>query len=542
MKKNILLLVFYFFLIGFFLLLFKNSVFSFQKDKFLENKYIEDEIIVKYKGDEKPFRLVKVPAGQVKEKIKEYRKKKEVEYAEPNYLAYAQFTPNDPYYSYQWHFQNSSYGGIQVEKAWEIASGSGVIVAVVDTGVAYEDYQQGLKRYCKAPDFNQTCFVEGWDFVNNDSHPNDDNNHGTHVAGTIAQSTNNNLGVAGIAWKSCLMPLKALDKTGTGTYANIASAIRWAADHQAKVINLSLGGTADSQTLKDAVVYAYQKGVTIVAACGNENKANCLYPAAYDDYVIAVGATQYDETKAPYSNYGPSLDLVAPGGNLSVDQNNDGYGDGILQQTFESSNKVCNFGYYFFQGTSMATPHVAGVAALLISAGKANTPEEVRNILQQTAEDKGAPGRDDIYGWGLVNAAAALGIAITPTPTPEITPTPTATPSPIPTFTPTPTPSSQPTPTPTPTSSPSGKCWSGEYQYLYRNSAQFKKFCKCASGTYGYKNYRYTWGRQLVYYYVDSSDSENWAVASRTSNLPVYKVTCPDGFTYPTNQDYFWPK
>ncbi|MDI6591946.1 MAG: S8 family serine peptidase, partial [Patescibacteria group bacterium] len=188
----------------------------------------------------------------------------------------------------------------------------------------------------------------------------------------------------------------------------VAKGIRFAADNGAKVINLSLGGTSDSATLKNAVAYAYRKGVTVVAACGNDNGAKCLYPAAYDDYVIAVGATQYDETKAPYSNYGPSLDIVAPGGNNDLDQNGDGYADGVLQQTFRSSFAVCDFAYYFFQGTSMATPHVSGVAALLIANGNATTPDEVRAALQETAEDLGTAGRDDTFGYGLVDAYAAL--------------------------------------------------------------------------------------------------------------------------------------
>lgn len=526
MKKLFFLL----FLFWVSLFLATKGIFSFSPPSFPsfpEKKlsYTPNEVIVKLKGDSKPFRVIKVPSGEVEDKIRELRRQKNVIYAEPNYLAYALMTPNDPYYSYQWHLDNPVYGGIHMEEAWEASNGEGVVVAVVDSGIR------------KGSDLKDTCFVAGYDFVGEDSDPTDENGHGTHVAGTIAQSTNNNTGVAGVAYKSCLMAIRVLDDSGAGTYADVAAGIRWAADHGAKVINLSLGGDAEAITLKEAVAYAYEKGVTVVAACGNDNKATCLYPAAYDDYVIAVGAIQYDETKAPYSNYGPSLDLVAPGGNTSVDLNNDGYGDGVLQQTFTKRGRRISWGYYFYQGTSMAAPHVSGVAALLISAGKANAPDQVRTILQQTAEDKGVPGRDDIYGWGLVDAAAALGAEVTPTPEP--TSTPTATPSPTPTFTPTPTPTFQPSPTPTP--SPSEKCWSGDYQYLYRKSTQVKKFCKCASGIYGYQNYRYTWGRQVVYYYLDSSDNENWTVSSRRSNLPVYKVTCPDGVVYFTNQDYFWP-
>lgn len=368
-------------------------------------EYVSDEIIVKFKEDIESFRVIKVPEGKVGEKIKEYSKRADVIYAELNYMAYALWVPNDPYYSSQWHLDNPVYGGIRMEEAWGISQGDpSVVVAIIDTGIAYENY----RNYCQAPDLAQTSFVQGYDFVNNDRHPNDDNRHGTHVAGTVAQSTNNSLGVAGVAFKTSLMPVKVLNKLGSGTYATVAKGIRYAADKGAKVINLSLGGSSSNTTLKDAIAYAYNKGVTIIAACGNDNAPSCSYPAAYDDYVIAVGATQYDETKAPYSNYGPSIDLVAPGGNNKVDQNNDGYADGVLQQTFINSSQVCTFAYYFFQGTSMATPHVSGVAALLIANGNATTPDEIRAALQETAEDKGAIGPDTTYGYGLVDASAAL--------------------------------------------------------------------------------------------------------------------------------------
>ncbi|TRZ91632.1 MAG: peptidase S8, partial [Methanosarcinales archaeon] len=252
--------------------------------------FVQDEIIVKFKGDREPFKVIKVPEGKVGEKIKEFKKRVDVIYAEPNYIAYALMVPNDTYYKYQWHLDNTAYGGIQMEKAWDISTGKGTVVAVVDTGIR------------KGTDLANTCFVPGYDYVNNDADPIDDNGHGTHVAGTVAQSTNNALGVAGVAFNSCLMPVKVLGSTGSGTYANVALGIRYAADNGANVTSLSLGGTSADETLKGAVQYAYQNGVTVVAACGNDNTATCLYPAAYDDYVIAVGATQYDETKAPYSN------------------------------------------------------------------------------------------------------------------------------------------------------------------------------------------------------------------------------------------------
>jgi serine protease len=383
---------------------------EFRQPEIVKTKCVPDEILVKFKGDPDHFRVVKVPDGKVLEKVGEYSKRSDVDYAEPNYYVYALWQPNDQYYPYQWDLDNPDYGGIQMEEAWGIQTGNAsVVVAVVDTGVAYENYTKWLKRYYLAPDLASTVFVPGYDYVENDTHPNDDNSHGTHVTGTIAQSTNNGVGVAGVAFDTAIMPVKVLDKNGSGTDANVASGIIWAADHGADVINLSLGGPDPSQTLLDAVKYAYEHGVTVIAAAGNDGSSQASYPAAYDDYVIAVGATRYDETLAYYSNYGASLDLVAPGGDLNVDQNKDGYPDGVLQNTFNPNTKnTGDFGYWFFQGTSMAAPHVSGVAALLLARGNAATPDEVRAALQGTADDLGAPGWDGTYGWGLVNAYVAL--------------------------------------------------------------------------------------------------------------------------------------
>jgi serine protease len=386
-----------------------------------------------------------------------------VEYAEPNYFRYALWYPDDPLYSYQWNFDDDhtnnpggasfnpyggvNGGGIRMEEAWLITSGSSnVVVAVIDTGVAYENYtipsyesrtvKGGVKNYQRAPDLAGTSFwqnvdeiagngldddgngyvddVNGWDFINNDAHPNDNNGHGTHVTGTIAQATSNGLGVAGIAFSTTIMPIKVLNYAGGGTDAGVADGIYYAVDNGAKVISLSLGSDAFSTTLENAVAYAYSRGVVVIAASGNDGTESVDFPAAYDDYVIAVGATRYDETRASYSDYGSSLDLVAPGGDLGVDQNGDGYGDGVLQQTFKPyegfTNKAdpTDWGYWFFEGTSMATPHVSGVAALLLAQDLSLTPDEVRDALESTAEDLGASDRDDFYGWGLIDAKAAL--------------------------------------------------------------------------------------------------------------------------------------
>lgn len=359
-----------------------------------------------YKSPALGFKRLKIPEERtVQEMVEFYKRDSNVEYAEPNYIAHAFWIPNDQYYKYQWHFDNPRYGGINMEEAWDLSfpnPGSGVIVAVVDTGVAYEDYD----IYARAPDLGGTSFVPGYDFVNDDTHPNDDEGHGTHVTGTIAQTTNNYTGVAGIAFSCSIMPVKVLDNTGSGTYADVAEGIRWAADNNAVVINLSLGGKFSSETLRLACEYAYNKGVVLICASGNDGRRSVSYPAAYDKYNIAVGATRYDEKRAYYSNYGSSLDLVAPGGDLRVDQNKDGYGDGILQQTFKKGEPT-NFAHYFYQGTSMAAPHVSGAAALLIYKGVSG-PDNIRNILQTTAEDKGSVGWDKYYGWGIVNAYKAL--------------------------------------------------------------------------------------------------------------------------------------
>jgi len=270
-----------------------------------------------------------------------------------------------------------------------------------DSGILFHDDVSGINawentQYEQAPDLSGTIFMSGYDYVNNDNHPNDDDGHGTHVTGTIAQTTNNSLGVAGIAFNTTIMPVKVLNSAGTGTYQMIADGIYYAVNNGADVINMSLGGSSAAVILEDAVNYAYDNGVVVIAASGNENLGQVSYPAAYNN-VIAVGATQYDETRSSYSNYGSSLDLVAPGG---------GGSNGVVQQTF--GNTVQDWGYWSYQGTSMAAPHVSGVTALLLSKNSNLTPSELKTILESTAEDKGDLGWDQYYGHGLLDAHAAL--------------------------------------------------------------------------------------------------------------------------------------
>jgi len=372
---------------------------------------------VAYTSPHAGFRRLNIPKTKsVEEMVEIYSRNPNVEYATPNYLMHTSTVPTDPYYVYQWNFHSGH--GINLTSAWDISTGQGVIVAVLDTGIAYEDYN----TYTLAPDLAGTSFKTGWDFVNNDPHANDDHGHGTHVAGTIAQSTNNGIGAAGVAYGCTLMPVKVLNKRGSGTLQYLIDGITYAADNDADVISMSLSFApgVNPEGLEDAINYAYGQGVTIVAAAGNDGLGTVCYPAAYEN-CIAVGATRYDGTRAYYSNYGSALDIMAPGGDTGVDQNGDGYVDGILQQTF--SVRPTNFGYYFYQGTSMATPHVSGVAALIIANGVTG-PDNVRAAIQDTAKDIDTKGWDAGSGYGIVDAYAAL--TYTTTVQPPVNQAPTA--------------------------------------------------------------------------------------------------------------------
>jgi serine protease len=300
--------------------------------------------------------------------------------------------PNDPLYSKQWHMRQ-----IGMPKAWQLADGGGVIVAVIDTGVAYETFG----RFHQVEDLAGLEFVKPYDFVNNKAHGNDDHGHGTHVAGTIAQVTHNGKGVAGVARNVKIMPLKVLGANGSGSVAGIADAIRYAADNGAKVINMSLGGAFPSRVLKKAVEYAYNKGVVVVCAAGNESRG-VGYPAAYPG-AFAVSATQEDEATTFYSNYGKEVDIAAPGGNTRG-----GDAGGVLQNTIVVGNPEKS-GYFAFMGTSMASPHVAGVAALVVGEGVTN-PAMVEQILKDTARKPSGKQKytSDRYGAGIVDAPAAV--------------------------------------------------------------------------------------------------------------------------------------
>jgi len=315
--------------------------------------------------------------------LKKSKLAKSTELIEPNYTYSAFEVPNDPDYSKQWNLRS-----IKVESAWDETKGSGMTVAVIDTGITI------------VPDLKNTKFVPGYDFVNDRVEAEDDSGHGTHVAGTIAQSTNNNYGVAGIAYEASLMPLKVLSSFGGGTVADIAEAIKFAADNNADVINLSLGGGGESHLLKEAIDYAYKKGVVIVAASGNANQNAASYPARFP-HVIGVAALDAAGEKAPYSNFGAGVDISAPGGSGT------GAG-GILQETIQPETREAVF--IGFQGTSMAAPHVAGVAALVKAAG-VEEPDQVLSVLQKSS----LVVQDDAlnyFGAGQLDAAAAVKLAM----------------------------------------------------------------------------------------------------------------------------------
>ncbi|MFW1676756.1 S8 family serine peptidase [Pontibacter sp. JAM-7] len=335
--------------------------------------------------------LLSVPTGLEKSYIQAFHEKGVT--AGYNLIATKAEAVNDTYRGYQWHFD-----AVQVNEAWDMATGQGVVVAVLDTGLD-----------TTGPDGVKACLADAADFTGNSNGWVDGDGHGSHVSGTVAQVTDNGRGVAGMAYGACVLPIKVLDNTGRGTFVDIAAGIYHAVDHGAHVINLSLGAKASSGLTRDSVLapaldYAEAHGVVVAAAAGNDNyAANVAYPASYKT-TIAVGATDSVDQRASYSNYGKYLDVMAPGGDVSVDADGDGYTDGVLQETTRDGR----WSYFFYQGTSMATPHVSALAAMLLEVNPDLTPADVRELIRSTSIDLGAGGPDSVYGYGLIQAADAL--------------------------------------------------------------------------------------------------------------------------------------
>jgi serine protease len=360
----------------------------------------------------------------VHETIAELEDDPNIEYAVPNWRAQAAALPaNDPAARRQWNLFQP--WGINLSEAWTLAQslgapgGRGAVVAVLDSGVAYEN----RGRFRRAPDLRRSTFVHAFDFIDNDRHPNDTFGHGTHVAGTIAQTTDNGVATAGIAYNAKIMPLRVLDEQGAGDSAAIARAIRWAARYGADVINLSLEFPAEVRAAEipdviGALRYARRHGSLVVGAAGNQADFVVAYPARATS-VLAVGATTITGCQADYSNSGDDLDIVAPGGGADAPNNDsvwdsqhchpDSFGRPIVQQTFVDEGLIRRFGLpRDYEGTSMAAPHVSAVAALIIATkrlGPNPSPQAVEAHIEATARPTDRPDR---YGAGLVDAGAAL--------------------------------------------------------------------------------------------------------------------------------------
>jgi serine protease len=371
------------------------------------------------------------PGVSVGTALRRLRARSDVVWAVPDYRAHSAggLIPNDlgdgsaagDWQLLQWNFAGPF--GVNAPQAWaNVAAdgapgGRGVVVAVLDTGVAYAN----RGRFVRSPDFSRYGFVRGHDFIAHNAFPNDRNGHGTFVAGTIAEATNNHYGVTGLAFAARIMPVRVLDSQGEGEASTIAEGVRYAVRHGARVINLSLEFSSnvtasDIPELIEALRFARRHGVLVVAAAGNEAHTAIAYPARAPN-VVAVGASTEHGCLADYSNDGSGLTLVAPGGgadaNLPGDPNchpEMPAGRDVFQVTFTGGSPR-RFGLPSgYEGTSMAAPHVSAIAALVIASGvlgRDPTPAQVISRLRATAHKLGGGGDEALYGAGLVDAAAA---------------------------------------------------------------------------------------------------------------------------------------
>lgn len=348
--------------------------------------------------------VMKIAEGStVEETLAALKNNPDVLYAGPDYKLRLAAQPNDQLFRYQYALYNpggtlqipgsptgKSRADIKATGAWDFAKGDpNLLIAVLDSGIDYTH-----------PDLASKVISTGKDFINDDNDAMDDHWHGTHVAGIIAAATNNTEGIAGVAWDCRLLPGKIISAEGEGDYSDLIEALVWAADYssgQAKVgvINMSVGGDQPDQALRAALEYAFNKGIVLVAAAGNDGVAGVLYPAAYDEFCLAVAASDYNDEWADFSNSGPEVDVAAPGvwvlSTIPVAMTEPGY-----------------LPYAFATGTSMAAPHVAGFAALVKASKPWLSPGDIMKLIRYTPDDIETAGRDDYAGYGRINTERAL--------------------------------------------------------------------------------------------------------------------------------------
>jgi len=323
-------------------------------------------------------------------------KEESICWAEPNYRVQAFTTiPDDTRFSWQW-----GHARIASTSAWDHTTGSAqIVIAVIDSGTdgGHPDLASKI--------------VPGYDFVDDDTDPTDLHGHGTHVAGIAAAVTNNAVGIAGTSWGAMIMPIRVLDADGYGTTEDIVDGITWAATHGAHILNLSLGGTSYSQAQQDAVNAAHMGGHLVIAAMGNWRSTNPTnYPAACAN-VMAVAATDYNDSYSWYSQFGPHCDISAPGGDMDYPHDPDGIYSTTPTYACTATNEGYSMNYDRMQGTSQAAPFVAGLAALVMSVAPNLGPDQVQGLIESAADDLGPAGWDEDYGWGRINADAAIEAA-----------------------------------------------------------------------------------------------------------------------------------
>lgn len=355
--------------------------------------------------------------------VNEYEKNPEIEYAEPDYELKTQLAPNDPYYysSGSWGQGYADLWGIKKINsagAWDYNTGSqDVVVAVIDTGIDYNHSDIANNIWVNndeipsnGVDDDGNGYIDdyyGYDFYNGDSDPMDDHAHGTHCAGTIAAVGNNNLGVVGVGWNTKVMAVKFLSRYGSGYYSDAISSIYYAVNNGANVLSNSWGGGGRYTAMQTAIDYAYNNGVVFVAAAGNSNSDAYYFTPAGLDHVVTVAATDYQDNKASFSSWGDVVEVSAPGVDVLS-----------LKSSQGSCTTVANY-YCRMSGTSMATPHTAGLAALILANDINFTPDEVTSYLTNNADDLGTPGKDIYFGYGRINSYNSVAESGTPVTHPE---------------------------------------------------------------------------------------------------------------------------